>query len=72
MLSATHITQKDLEIGGVPGVETSYDLTASGVGTISASQLEVLPAPNKICEVTVSGGSQGTVISVAAATAQFP
>ena len=71
-LGATNVTQKDLEIGGVPGVETSYDLSASGVGTIYASQLEVLPAPNKICEVTVSGASQGTVISVAAATAQFP
>jgi len=71
-LGATNVTQKDLVIGGVPGVETSYDLSASGVGTIYASQLEVLPAPNKICEVTVSGASQGTVISGAAATAQFP
>jgi len=71
-LGATNVTQKDLNIGGVPGVETSYALTSPSVGTIYASQLEVLPAPNKICEVTVSGQSMSTVISVAAATAEFP
>jgi hypothetical protein len=74
-LGATHVTQKDLEIGGVPGVETSYQLTSSSVGTLYESQLEVLPKPDKACFVTVTAGegqSEGSVLAVAAATAQFP
>jgi hypothetical protein len=74
-LGATHITQKDLKIGGVPGVETSYQLSSSTEGTIYASQLEVLPKPDKVCYVTVSvgeGESLGNVPGTAAATAQFP
>jgi hypothetical protein len=74
-VGATHITQQDLEIGGVAGVETSYQLSSSGVGTIYGSQLEVLPKPNQACYVTVSvtkGESIGDVLSTAAATAQFP
>ena len=74
-LGATHITQKDLEIGGVPGVETSYQLSSSSAGTIYGSQLEVLPKPDKACFVTVTvgtGESASNVRSVAAATAQFP
>jgi hypothetical protein len=74
-LGATHITQKDLEIGAVPGVETSYQLSSSSAGTIYSSQLEVLPKPNDACYVTVTGGKAGAednVVSTAAATAQFP
>jgi hypothetical protein len=74
-VGATHIAQKDLEIGGVPGVETSYQLSSSSAGTIYGSQLEVLPKPDKACFVTVSAGkgqSEGNVLSTAAATAQFP
>lgn len=74
-LGATHITQKDLDIGGVPGVETSYQLSSSSEGTLYGSQLEVLPKPDKACYVTatvVKGESEGNVLSVAAATAQFP
>ena len=74
MLSATHITQKDLEIGGVPGVETSYQLNSPSEGTIYGSQLEVLPKPDKACFVTVTDGkgeSEGNVLGAAAATAQF-
>ncbi len=44
-------------------------------GTIYGSQLEVLPAPDKVCFVTVTvgeGESDGNVVSTAAATAQFP
>jgi hypothetical protein len=70
---ATHVTQKDLTIGGVPGVETSYQLS-SATGTIDGSQLEVLPKPDKGCFVTVTvgeGQSAAKAISVAAATAQF-
>jgi hypothetical protein len=72
---ATHITQRDLEIGGVPGVQTSYQLISSSEGTIYGSQLEVLPKPDKACFATVTAGkgeSEGNVLSVAAATAQFP
>jgi hypothetical protein len=72
---ATHITQKDLEIGGVPGVETSYQLSSSSEGTMYGSQLEVLPKPDKACFVTLTvgkGKSEGSVLSAAAATAQFP
>ena len=74
-IGATHVTQKDLEIGGVPGVETSYQLSSSSEGTLYGSQLEVLPKPDKACFVTVTvgeGQSEGDVLSVAAATAQFP
>jgi hypothetical protein len=74
-LDATNITQRELEIGGVPGVETSYQVHSSTQGTIYGSQLEVLPAANKICFVTVTAGqgeSDGSVVSTAAATAQFP
>lgn len=74
-VGATHITQKDIEIGGVPGVETSYQLSSSSEGTIYGSQLEVLPKPDKACFATLTvgkGQSEGNVLSVAAATAQFP
>ena len=74
-LGATHITQKDLEIGGVPGVESSYQLSSSTVGTIYGSQLEVLPKPDVACIVTLSigkGVSAGNILSTAAATAEFP
>jgi len=74
-LDATHITQRALDIGGVPGIETSYQVYSSSEGTIYGSQLEVLPASDKICFVTVTvgkGESDGDVVSTAAATAQFP
>jgi hypothetical protein len=74
-MGATHLIQKDLEIGGVTGVETSYQLSSSTLGTIYESQLTVLPKPDKICVVTVAGvkgESTGNALSVAAATAQFP
>ena len=72
---ATHITQKDLEIGGVPGVETSYRLSSQTMGTLYGSQLEVLPKPNDMCVVTLTrdaSESAGAILRTAAATAQFP
>jgi hypothetical protein len=74
-LGATHITQKDIQVGGVPGAETSYQLSSSTEGTIYGSQLEVLPTPDKACFVTLTvanGESAGSILNVAAATAQFP
>lgn len=72
---ATHVTQRDLEIGGVPGVETFYTLISPTEGPLYGSQLEVLPKPDKGCFVTLTvgkGESRGKVLSTAAATAQFP
>jgi hypothetical protein len=72
---ATQVTQQDLTIGGMPGVETSYQLTSSTVGTLYGAQLEVVPKSDDACVVTESWGegeSGGSVLSVAAATAEFP
>lgn len=74
-IGATNVTQKDTEIGGVPGLETSYQLNSPNVGTLYGSQLEVLPKPNVACFVTLSVDASepaGSILSVAAATAQFP
>jgi hypothetical protein len=74
-IGATHITEQDLEIGGVPGVQTSYQLSSPNVGTLYTSQLEVLPKPNDVCFVTLTvdaDESAGSILSTAAATAQFP
>ena len=73
-LGSTHITQQDLEIGGVPGVDTSYQIQSSTQGTLHGGQLEVTPTPDQLF-VTLSfgvGESGGIVASTAAATAQFP
>jgi hypothetical protein len=72
---ATHITQQLIEVGGVPGVETSYQLSSSSGAVIDGSQLEVLPKSNEACFVTLTGAqdqSESNVLRVAAATAQFP
>jgi hypothetical protein len=74
-LGATHVTQQDLEIGAVPGVDTSYQVQSSTQGTLHGAQLEVAPKPDQLCFVTLSfgpGESGGSVLSTAAATAQFP
>jgi hypothetical protein len=72
-LHAGHIKQKDIQIGGVPGVQTSYTL-GTDLGTLQAAQLEVLPKPDRACFVTLTAG-QGMfprkVLPVAAATAVF-
>jgi hypothetical protein len=73
-LHAGHVTQKDIKIGGVPGVQTSYTLTSAGAGTLDAAQLEVLPKPSKACFVTLTaakGQFPRSVLPVAAATAIF-
>ena len=74
-MGATNVTQKDIEVGGVPGLETSYQLNSPNVGTLYGSQLEVLPKANVACFVTLSVDASepaGNILSVAAATAQFP
>ena len=70
---ASDITQQDLTVGGVPGVETSYK-TSTSSGTLTGSQLEVLPAAGKVCFVTLTvskSESAGTYLATAASTAQF-
>jgi hypothetical protein len=72
---ATNITLKDLQIGGVPGAEVSYQISSSDYGTIHGLQLVVLPEPDKACYVDISvgeGESAASVPTTAAATAQFP
>jgi hypothetical protein len=70
----SHITQQDAEIGGVPGVQTSYQLKSATIGTLYGSQLEVLPKPSVACFVTLSAitPQQLSLLAVAAKTAQFP
>jgi hypothetical protein len=73
-LGATHITQHGLDIGGVPGMEASWQLNSASAGTLYISQLPVLPKPNDACIVTLTvaaGESGGSILRTAAATAQF-
>ena len=59
----------------MPAVESSYQLASLTEGTLYGTQLEVLPAQNKICFVTVTVGkgvSDAGVVSTAAATAPRP
>jgi hypothetical protein len=72
---ASDITQRDVTIGGVPGIETSDKLKTGNGEDVQESQLEVLPKPNVACYVTLSYSSPqtpGNYLAVAAATAQFP
>jgi hypothetical protein len=72
---ATNITIKDLQIGGVPGVEATYQISSSDYGTLYGWELVVLPKPDKMCYVDVYVGedeSEGSVPTTAAATALFP
>lgn len=74
-LGATHLTQKDVKIGGVPGLVTSYQLSSPTIGPIYGAQLEVLPKPSKACFVTVTvgkGQNGHRALVVAEATAEFP
>ena len=64
-----------MRLAACPEWRPAYQLTSSTAGTLYGTQLEVLPAPNKICFVTVTVGkgySDASVVSTAAATAQFP
>jgi hypothetical protein len=72
---ATNITVKDLQIGGVPGAEATYQIRSPDYGTLHGWELAVLPKPDKVCYVDVyvgEGESGGSVPSTAAVTAQFP
>ena len=53
-IGARHLSQADVEVGGIPGVRTSYTLSTSAAGTLHAAQLEVLPKPDRACFVTLT------------------
>jgi hypothetical protein len=62
-LGAQNLSQADIKIGGVPGVQTSYTLITSGAGALHAAQLEVLPAPERACFITLTAtGSLPTAV----------
>ena len=73
-LHAGNISQKELKIGGVPGLMTSYTLNSSGAGTLEAAQLEVLPKADRGCFVTLTapqGHFPSDILPMVAATAVF-
>jgi len=72
---ASGITEHDVTIGGVPGLEASFKLNSASGMDVRGAQLEVLPKPNVLCVVTLGFSSPetaGNYLAVAAATAQFP
>jgi hypothetical protein len=73
-IHAGHIAQKDMQVGGVPGVRTSYTLSSSSAGTLEGQQLEVLPKPDRACFVTITAPPRqfpNAVLPVVAATTVF-
>jgi hypothetical protein len=72
-LGAQNITQQDVEIGGIPGVQTSYTLSTSAAGTLHAAQLEVLPKPERACFVTLTaaGPLPSAVLTVLAPSVRY-
>jgi hypothetical protein len=72
-LQVTAVSMKNTVMGGVPGLETTYQLTTS-TGTLAAGQLEVAPKPQELCLVTLTtspGSFSNSILSTAAQTAQF-
>jgi hypothetical protein len=57
-VGAQNLAQKDVKIGGVAGVRTSYTLSTSGAGTLHGAQLEVLPKPGRACFVTLTAAGR--------------
>ena len=73
-IHAGHISVKDVEVGGIPGLQTSYTLSSSSAGTLDGQQLEVLPKPDRVCFLTMTaakGQFPSAVPPVVAATAIF-
>jgi hypothetical protein len=73
-LQATITSTDNLAVGGIPGLETRYQLASSSGGTLAGGQLEVAPKPQQLCLVTLTT-SQSTfsnsILTTAAQTAQF-
>ena len=71
-LGAKNVTTTDKQIGGVAGVETSYQIPSTTLSAIYGAQLEVAPKPHKECFVTLTESQPSDeILSVAAATAEF-
>lgn len=72
-LGAQDITQRDVEIGGIPGVQTSYTLSTTGVGTLHGAQLEVLTRPQRGCFITLTaaGSLPSAVLAALAPSVQY-
>jgi hypothetical protein len=72
-LGVQNLSQADVTIGGVPGVQTSYTLSTSAAGTLRAAQLEVLPAPERACFITLTaaGSLPTTVLAQIASSVQY-
>lgn len=73
-INAHILSQTDVKVGGIPGVETSYTLSTSGAGTLHAAQLEVLPKPDRACFVTLTaaGHFPRAVLAQVARSVRYP
>jgi hypothetical protein len=73
-LHAQNIKIVDANLGGVPGLETSYTVQSVSAGTLHATQLEVRPRAGRACYVTVTAAGQvpGAVVQAAESTMQYP
>jgi hypothetical protein len=72
-LHAQHIKSVDANLGGVPGLKTSYTVQSVSAGTLHATQLEVLPRAGRACYVTVTAAGQvpSAVVQAAESTMRY-
>jgi hypothetical protein len=72
-LHAQNIKIVDANLGGVPGLETSYTVQSVSAGTLHATQLEVRPRAGRACYVTVTAAGQvpGAVVQAAESTMRY-
>ena len=72
-LHAQNIKIVDANLGGVPGLMTSYTVQSVSAGTLHATQLEVRPRAGRACYVTVTAAGQvpGTVVQAAESTMRY-
>jgi hypothetical protein len=73
-LQAYDIKTSDEKVGGIPGLQVTYDLNATGGIVVHNVQLQVLPKALDACFVTLSASGElpSAVLTTAAATAQYP
>lgn len=73
-LHAQNIKIVDANLGGVPGLKTSYAVQSVSAGTLHATQLEVRPRAGRACYVTVTAAGQvpSAVVQAAESTMQYP
>ena len=72
-LHAQNIKIVDANLGGVPGLKTSYTVQSVSAGTLHATQLEVRPRAGRACYVTVTAAGQvpGAVVQAAESTMRY-